>query len=80
MGPLCHLVEREERVDALREARRILRPGGRILAEVIGRHSWVLDATKRGLLDDPNTWMDIGRSVSTGMSQDPNDVADGGER
>jgi ubiquinone/menaquinone biosynthesis C-methylase UbiE len=45
MGPLYHLVDPVDRLDALKEAKRVLRPGGRILAEVTCRHAWVLDAT-----------------------------------
>jgi SAM-dependent methyltransferase len=37
MGPLFHLVEREDRQLALREARRALRPGGAIVASAMGR-------------------------------------------
>jgi SAM-dependent methyltransferase len=52
MGPLYHLVEAADRLAALGEASRVLRPGGRIFAEVIGRYAWVMDATLRGLLGD----------------------------
>src|SRR5919108_3456011 len=37
LGPLYHLTQRAERVAALREARRVLRPGGIVLAAVISR-------------------------------------------
>jgi SAM-dependent methyltransferase len=77
MGPLYHLVERSERLTALAEARRVLRPGGRLLAEVITRHAWVLDATVKGLLDTPAVLADVERSAATGLSQDPTSLADG---
>ena len=43
LGPLYHLVGRAERLLALVEARRVLRPGGVLLAAAIGRFMAVLD-------------------------------------
>lgn len=77
MGPLYHLVERDERLAALSEAARILRPGGRILAEVITRYAWVIDATLKGLLTAADTWEDFAWILRTGQSKDPDKVADG---
>jgi SAM-dependent methyltransferase len=77
MGPLYHLVERAERLAALTEARRALRPGGRLLAEVITRHAWALDATVKSLIDTPGVLAGVERSVATGSSQDPAAVSDG---
>ena len=76
MGPLYHLVERHERAAALAEARRVLRPGGRLVAEVITRHAWALDAAVKGILDRVDV-SDLERSAATGLSQDPARVPDG---
>jgi len=46
-GPLYHLVTREERVRALREAARVLRPGGSVFAVGISRTIAALDAVLR---------------------------------
>jgi SAM-dependent methyltransferase len=78
MGPLYHLVQRDERVAALREAARVLRPGGAVLVEVISRHAWVLDATMKGLLGSREIWDDFDRSLRVGLSQDPARPSDGG--
>ncbi|WP_308301391.1 class I SAM-dependent methyltransferase [Frankia sp. Mgl5] len=77
MGPLYHLVQADERAAALREASRVLRPGGAVLVEVITRHAWVLDATKKGLLDSDGVWEDFDRNLRTGLSQDPERHTDG---
>jgi SAM-dependent methyltransferase len=76
MGPLYHLVERGERLAALREVTRILRPGGRILAEIITRYAWLMDATRKDLLSAPATWDDFDWIVRTGQSKDPDKVND----
>ena len=48
LGPLYHLVSRAERIAALIEAWRVLRPGGVLLAAAIGRFMAVLDWAQRG--------------------------------
>jgi ubiquinone/menaquinone biosynthesis C-methylase UbiE len=48
LGPLYHLVGRAERIMALAEARRVLRPGGVLLAAAIGRFMAVLDWAQTG--------------------------------
>ncbi|MGO9872193.1 MAG: class I SAM-dependent methyltransferase [Acidimicrobiia bacterium] len=77
MGPMYHLVDPAHRREALREAHRVLRPDGALLTEVICRHSWILDATAKDLLDQPDIWSGFDRSISTGLSQDPTNMVDG---
>lgn len=58
MGPLYHLWSYEERLAALREARRLLKPGGRIFATFISRFAAFRDAAAHGfgwVLDKPAT-------------------------
>jgi SAM-dependent methyltransferase len=48
LGPLYHLGEEAERVRAAREAARVCRPGGVVLAAAISRYAPLLDVLRRG--------------------------------
>lgn len=52
LGPLYHLADRGQRVTALRELARVVRPGGAVLAAAIGRYAvlgeFVLDGEFEG--------------------------------
>lgn len=51
LGPLYHLRNRAERLRALTEARRVVRPCGVVAAAAISRHLGVLEAGTQGRLD-----------------------------
>lgn len=51
LGPLYHLQERADRLDSLHEARRVLRPGGRVLAAGITRYASAIDGLESGFID-----------------------------
>jgi SAM-dependent methyltransferase len=77
MGPLYHLALARERRLALEEAHRVLRPGGVLLAEVICRYAWVLDATMKDLLGEPGIFEVFAHNIETGMSQFDEQVREG---
>ena len=52
LGPLYHLVEREDRIRAIAEARRVARPGALVAAAAISRHAPLLDVTSTGRLNE----------------------------
>lgn len=53
LGPLYHLVDREDRLACLREARRILRPGGLAWGAAISHFASFFDSLAHGFFDDP---------------------------
>ena len=53
LGPLYHLPQRADRLQALIEARRVCRPEGMILAAAISRLASTLDGLRGGYLEDP---------------------------
>jgi SAM-dependent methyltransferase len=71
MGPLYHLVDAADRTRALSEAWRVLKPGGRLLSEVITRYAWIIDATVKGLLAETDVYESFEINLTTGLSNDP---------
>jgi SAM-dependent methyltransferase len=70
-GPLYHLTEAADRRQALSEARRVLRPGGRVLAAAVCRFASLLDGLYRGWLDDPEFRPIVDRDLVDGQHRNP---------
>lgn len=70
-GPLYHLTEQPERIAALRETHRILRPGGVVLAVGISRFASTLDGLFRSLLDDPEFVRIVQHDLLDGQHRNP---------
>ena len=66
LGPLYHLPEREDRIRALAEAHRVLRPGGLVVAATINRYAGVHDNLATGLYFDPDRRPQIDDSARDG--------------
>jgi ubiquinone/menaquinone biosynthesis C-methylase UbiE len=71
LGPLYHLPERVDRVSALREARRVVRPGGRVAVAAISRFASLLDGFFRGFSHDPSFVAIVREDLSSGRHQNP---------
>jgi len=65
LGPLYHLVQRPERLHALSEAKRVLRPGGVMATAAIGRYMVLLTHCADGDLD-PERMRDLSSTLATG--------------
>jgi SAM-dependent methyltransferase len=74
LGPLYHLSSRVDRVQALAEARRVLRPGGLVVAAVISRFASTADGVAGGLLADERFAGVVERDVATGEHRNDDGV------
>lgn len=73
LGPLYHLTARADRVAALAEARRVLRPGGLLFAAGISRFASLFDGLYRGLLADPDFVRIVEGDLADGQHRNPTD-------
>ena len=66
-GPLYHLTGADDRLQAIREAHRVLRSGGVLLAVVISRFASALDGIGRGLIRDSDFVPIVEQDLKTGQ-------------
>jgi ubiquinone/menaquinone biosynthesis C-methylase UbiE len=71
LGPLYHLTEREDRLLALREARRILRSEGAVFAVGISRFASALDGLLHKFLDDADFMRIVEQDLAEGQHRNP---------
>jgi SAM-dependent methyltransferase len=71
LGPLYHLTDRADRVRALAEARRVLRPGGVLAAAAISRFASTMDGLLRGSLEEPAFEAIVQRDLRDGQHRNP---------
>jgi SAM-dependent methyltransferase len=67
LGPLYHLTDREDRLAALREARRAVRAEGWIFVAAISRFASLFDGLARGFLFDPEFQRIVSTDLTTGQ-------------
>jgi len=70
-GPLYHLTDRGRRLRALREAHRVLKPGGIFLGVGISRFASTMDGIRRGLLKDPQFVDIVNGDLKDGHHRNP---------
>ncbi|HUJ66327.1 MAG TPA: methyltransferase domain-containing protein [Acidimicrobiales bacterium] len=70
-GPLYHLTEHEDRIAALRQASRVVRPGGLVAAAAINRFASLFDGLSRKLLFDPAFVRVVDQDLHTGQHRNP---------
>ncbi len=71
LGPLYHLTERSDRLLALEEARRVVRPGGVVFVAAISRFASLHDGLGRGFLFDPAFGPIVERDLRDGQHRNP---------
>jgi ubiquinone/menaquinone biosynthesis C-methylase UbiE len=71
LGPLYHLTSRDDRLQALREAYRVVRSGGLVAAAAISRFASTYDGLLRGFLEDPSFEEIVERDVREGQHRNP---------
>ncbi|BAY20596.1 putative methyltransferase [Calothrix sp. NIES-2100] len=72
LGPLYHLIDSKDRIQALREAHRILKSGGLVFAVGISRFASTLDGLLKGFLDDPEFVEIVQQDLIDGQHRNPN--------
>jgi SAM-dependent methyltransferase len=71
MGPLYHLLERADRLQALGHVQRVLKPGGTVVATYISRFASLADGFRSDYLTDP-----VFRSILDGDLSDGRHLSD----
>jgi SAM-dependent methyltransferase len=69
LGPLYHLIDAEDRRQALREAHRVLVPGGLLFAAAISRFASALDGLAQDLFADPVFDQIVKRDIADGIHE-----------
>jgi ubiquinone/menaquinone biosynthesis C-methylase UbiE len=70
MGPLYHLVDRIDRIKAICEAYRVLKPNGIIVCEVISRYASMVDGFNYGFVNDMEFVSIMNKDIKTGLHED----------
>jgi ubiquinone/menaquinone biosynthesis C-methylase UbiE len=71
LRPLYHMTSRDDRLQALREAHRVVRPEGVLAAAAISRFASTYDGLLRGFLEDPGFEEIVERDVRGGQHRNP---------
>jgi ubiquinone/menaquinone biosynthesis C-methylase UbiE len=73
LGPLYHLVEQQDRLVCLREAHRVLRPGGVLWGAAISRFASLFESLSGGFFADPAFAPILAADLENGQHRNPTD-------
>jgi ubiquinone/menaquinone biosynthesis C-methylase UbiE len=71
LGPLYHLTERSDRLRALREAGRVVRPGGLVFVAAISRFASLFSGLQHEMLFEPPFREIVDRDLRDGQHRNP---------
>lgn len=71
LGPLYHLVEHLDRLKALREAHRVLKPQGVLFAAAVCRFASLIDGLASGFFRDAEFRKIVGMDLASGQHRNP---------
>jgi ubiquinone/menaquinone biosynthesis C-methylase UbiE len=72
-GPLYHLTEQSDRILALQEAIRVIRPGGTVAVAAVNRFASLFDGLGRQFLFDPDFRLIAGNDLADGQHRNPDE-------
>jgi ubiquinone/menaquinone biosynthesis C-methylase UbiE len=73
-GPLYHLINKEDRISALLESKRVTRKGGKVFCAVISRFAFLFDVFFNNILEVNDKSIDsIERHIISGQIRNPNE-------
>jgi ubiquinone/menaquinone biosynthesis C-methylase UbiE len=76
LGPLYHLTDRADRLAALAEARRVLKPGGLVFAAAISRFASLLDGLRGPVFDHDAFARIVEQDLADGQHRNDTGIAD----
>jgi ubiquinone/menaquinone biosynthesis C-methylase UbiE len=71
LGPLYHLNDRQDRIASLKEAFRVLAPGGLLFTAAISRFASLFDSLRYGFFGDPLFVPILDRDLTDGQHRNP---------
>lgn len=70
-GPIYHLTDKRDRMKAFEEAKRVLKPGGRLMAVCISKFASLHDGYQSGFIDDPYFRSIVDQDLIDGQHRNP---------
>jgi len=74
LGPLYHLTKKSDRIKALREAHRVLKPKGLLFAASISKFASLIDGVLGGFIRDQDFVRIVERDLKNGQHRNPKNI------